>query len=135
MFGKGLLRNLGADVCAGFFLFLCSVVCLCVCARARVCVMFFYRFMQTTSCTSFFPSSHPPFPSTPSCRNFCCFRNPLFWPSIRDRMLDYTTAGAKICHTHTHFLTASPVRVVYKISGPMGQGFLYTGGAEGENSA
>ena len=33
------------------------------------------------------------------------------------------------------FITPSPAPVVYKISGPMGRGFLYTTGAEAENSA
>ena len=35
----------------------------------------------------------------------------------------------------TDTFTPSPVPVVYKISGPMGGGFLYTTGAEAENSA
>ena len=35
----------------------------------------------------------------------------------------------------TDTCTPSPARVVYTISGPMGGGFLYTTGAEAENSA
>ena len=35
----------------------------------------------------------------------------------------------------TDTFTPSPAPVVYKVSGPMGGGFLYTTGAEAENSA
>ena len=46
-----------------------------------------------------------------------------------------TTAGGKNRHGHFYGFTPSQAPVVYRISGPMGGGFLYTTGAKAENSA
>ena len=50
---------------------------------------------------------------------------------VGDRILYTTTAGGK--NRHGHF--DAPPTVVYKFSGPMGGGFLYTTGAEADNLA
>ena len=60
------------------------------------------------------------------------FDRSYFFRSYLSTTLYTTTAGGKNRHGHFH---PSPAPVVYKISGPMGGGFLYTTGAEAENSA